>query len=228
MAFQDRWAFERGMLWSADLTKLNGSPVEAEIPAELSQLGVDMLPRLLAAVEQMDPIAPEALARRFDLGCRCFAAQVDGTIAAYGWVTCGPEFVGEFERRLQVRKGEAYIWDCATLPGYRRQRLFSALLAHIILRLHSEGWQRLWIIGLNAALEINSGVAEVGLEPILRLTYLRLFERRVMMLSPVQSATLRQLASARRLLKLEGEHDIGPLLVGNSTHPKPPDTHYAG
>lgn len=228
MAPKDRWFFQRGVLWLANLRNLNSIPVEAHVPTKFSRLEGDALPRLMTTVSQMDPISPAAIARRFDAGSWCFAAWVGGSIAAYGWVTRGPEYVGEFERQLRIREDEAYIWDCATLPNYRRQRLFTSLLGYITRQLQREGNQQAWIIGLTAALEINSGVAEIGFQPLLRLTYLRVVNKRMLVLTPVQDATAEQLDSARRLLKAKGEQEFGRLLVGNSVRPQPPATHYAG
>lgn len=225
MVYHDRWVFQRGLLWSVELNKLQTNPVTAHLPVEFSQIEKDSFDRLMTTVTQMDPITPQAVAKRFEIGRECFIAQVNGSIAAYGWVTRDLEYVGEFERELQVQEGEAYIWDCATLPDYRRQRLFSSLLAFITERLRREGIKQIWIIGLNAALEINSGVAEVGFQPVMRLTYLRLINRRMLMLTPLGGISTQQLASARRLLKMRGEQFYGRMLVGNSVRPRPPDTH---
>ena len=202
--------------------------MRADLPAEFSRVGQESLPRLMSTVAQMDPIAPEAIARRLELGRQCFTAQVEGIIAAYGWLTRGPEYVGEFERELRVGEGEAYIWDCATSPGYRRQRLFSALLAHITACSRQEGIRRLWIIGVIAAEEINHGVAEAGFQPVMRLGYLRLDKRRLLALTPAREASAQELASARRLLEAEGDRAYGSLLLGNSARPRPPDTHFDG
>jgi GNAT superfamily N-acetyltransferase len=228
MATKDHWKFQRGTLWSVELKDLDLRLVEANLPVEFSQIEKDSLPWLLATVEQMDPIAPEALARRFETGRRCFVARVEGLVAAYGWVTLGPEFVGEFERELQVREGEAYVWDCATLPKYRRQRLFSALLSSLTGQLRQEGLNRIWIIGLTVAREINFGVAAAGFRSMMHLTYLRLIDRRVLALYPHQGVAASQIASTRRLLQMEGERAFGPLLVGNSRLPVPPETHFDG
>jgi hypothetical protein len=182
----------------------------------------------MATVEQMDPISREALTRRLDAGCQCYTARVSGTVASYGWVSFGPEYVGEFERQLQVREGEAYIWDCATLPDFRRQRLFSAVLAYLTGQLKQGGLERTWIIGLNTAQEITRGVEAAGYRPLMNLIYLRLIDRRVLALDPHRDAPAAQVAYARRLLHQEGERAIGSLLVGNSGRPVPPDTHFDG
>lgn len=225
MASYAAWKIQRGILWSAELGGLNNRKIEARLPAEYCQIEKGSLAALLSSVEQMDPIAPDAIARRFDGGRQCFTAQVNGDIAAYGWITHGPEYVSEFDRQLQVEEGEAYVWDCSTLPVYRQKRLFITLLAYISERLRGEGVQRLWIIGLNGAQAINRGVAAAGFKPVMRLAFIRLSGMNVLMLNPHKNASTQQRRDARRLLRGEGELAIGPLLVGKPKLGKPPDTH---
>jgi ribosomal protein S18 acetylase RimI-like enzyme len=85
--------------------------------------------------------------KRFESGKRCYAVQVDdnparktaeiqrnerGKFAAYGWVSFNEEFIGELNLRIRLLGGEAYIWDCATLPEFRQKHLYSALLAYMV------------------------------------------------------------------------------------------------
>ncbi len=226
MSSKSPWIFRRGTLWSAELTQRTTGPVASYVPAEFRQVQPASIPQLVATARQMDPIVPGALARRFEIGRRCFAAWVDGSIAAYGWLTHGPEWVGEFERELHVPDGEAYIWDCATLPRYRRQRLFSALLGYVTDQLRREGLRRLWIIGLVVAPSIVRSVEAAGFEPVLRLAYLRLLDKRILLTAPVRNIPPQHLSAARRLLKTGHERAYGPLIVGNSARPRPPDTHF--
>ena len=65
--------------------------------------------------------------------------------AAYGWVSRGTKHIGELERSLQMQPEEAYISDCSTLPPYRRQGLYSALLGRIATALGGQGIRRVWV-----------------------------------------------------------------------------------
>lgn len=176
----------------------------------------------------MDPIEPEAIVRRFEIGRHCYVAQVDGLVVAYGWVTYGPEYVGEFERELQISPGEAYIWDCATLPDYRRLGLFSGLLAHMTRCLAEEGTQRLWIIGLAAAPGIDRGVAAAGFQPIFDLTYLRLATLYALRCTPAPDLTTEEIAAAIRLLKADQERGFGPWQFARLKPHTIPNTHFDG
>jgi GNAT superfamily N-acetyltransferase len=226
MSSRDAWIFRRGLLWVSELDARKVASVTAYIPVQFSQVTGESVTHLLTAVRQMDPIAPDAIAQRLEQGRQCFAAWADGQVAAYGWLTCGPEWVGEFERTLQVEHGEAYIWDCATIPKYRRLHLFGALLNHIVNHLQQSGLQRLWIIGLARPSEFACGMFAAGFQPVMTLTYVRLFGHRGLLVDPHPGASPSQAAAARRLLGGEKERIVGRWMIGQSGDLKPPDTHF--
>lgn len=126
--------------------------VEAESVAALAQaMGLD---------------APALTLARFAAGKRCYGAWVDGQLAAYGWVTFDEEGIGELGLRLCLSPGEAYIWDCATLPAYRGQRLYPALLAHVIRMLRAEGVRQVLIGADTDNLASQQGFVLVGFQPV--------------------------------------------------------------
>ena len=173
LSYHHPWAFERGTLWARECDG-NGDGavlVAPKIRATLGEVYSEAADELATAMGFAD--SAQAL-RRFGGGRRCFVARVDGSIATYGWVSRGVERIGELERTLRMAPAEAYIWDCATLPHYRGQRLYCALLSHIAATLCHDGAQRLWIgAALSNAPSIR-GFAAAGFQPVLRLTYLRL------------------------------------------------------
>lgn len=109
---------------------------------------------------------------RFARGCRCFAVFLDGTVAGYGWLSTGPEWIGELELEIRPRKGEAYIWNCVTLPKHRRRGIFKSLVAGISIAARQSGVTRLWIGTL--AIPGESAVAPLGFRPAARFRTLRL------------------------------------------------------
>lgn len=122
---------------------------------------IDSLARVMGMVDYT-PIL-----RRFERGKRCYAGLLADQIVTYGWVTFDEEGIGELGLKARLRAGEAYIWDCATLPAYRGQRLYPALLAHILGALATEGISRAWL-GTDADnIPSQKGVALVGFQPIL-------------------------------------------------------------
>ena len=108
---------------------------------------------------------PGIVLQRFATGRHCYAARVDGKLAAYGWVTFDEEAIGELGLRFRLKAGEAYIWDCATLPPYRRQHLYTALLSYIDSELPAAGLCRVWIGADMDNIVSQKGMALAGFQP---------------------------------------------------------------
>ncbi len=130
-----------GTIWVVNLDE----PVPAVSPrltATFHRVGPDLVP---AFVSTMDHNASADLLQRFETGRRCYAAWVEDQLASYGWVSFEEEHIGELNLRIQLLPGEVYIWDCATIPAFRQNGLYSALLGYIIKELRAEGLCRAWI-----------------------------------------------------------------------------------
>ncbi|MGH7775955.1 MAG: GNAT family N-acetyltransferase [Candidatus Dormibacterales bacterium] len=107
----------------------------------------------------------ELALQRLARGCRCFAAFREEEVAGYGWLSPGPEWIGEVRLEIRPGPGEAYVWNCVTLPRHRRGGVFRALLCFIVSRARGEGTRRLWIASLEGGAE--RAVAGAGFSPIL-------------------------------------------------------------
>ena len=112
-------------------------------------------------------MAPDGdlVATRLARGCRCFAAWSGGEIAGYGWVSTGPEWIGEIELELAPGPREAYVWNCVTLPAHRRRGVFSGLLIGITAWGRGAGLSRLWIGSV--AIPAEKAVRPAGFSPVL-------------------------------------------------------------
>ena len=152
-----------GILWMLRLDKpLPGGP-EPRRQATFSRAGPEIVGELAQA---MGLDNPSLVWQRFHMGKHCYIARIQGYLAAYGWITFDEEGIGELGLRMRLNKGEAYIWDCATLPAYRGLRFYPALLAYMLVELQHAGFQRIWI-GTDADnLPSQSGVVRVGCQPI--------------------------------------------------------------
>ena len=194
------WAFERGTLWALELNGQGSQQTRSVVaPADAS---FGEAPHEAAAVlaEAMGERTSQLVRERFESGRRCFAAWVGGEIAAYGWVSHGEECIGELERSLRMRPGEAYIWDCATLPPFRRRGLYTALLRSIVGTLHGEGNRRVWIgAGRGNSASIR-GFAAAGFRPVLNLTYVRILALRHDWVSDDAAAPSDLISDARQSL----------------------------
>ena len=123
-----------GVIWALNLDE--PTPVIApRIPATFRAAGPESAS---AMAEAMGSAAAMEILQRFETGRRCYSAWVGDKLAAYGWVSFNEEHIGELNLRLTLLPGEAYIWDCVTLPAFRQKYLYSALLVYILGELRSE------------------------------------------------------------------------------------------
>lgn len=147
-----------GTIWALDLdTPI--PPLAARIPAAFRRLESGSLPALST---DLNGSAAAEFGRRLAAGKRSYTARLSGELAAYGWVSFNEEFVGELNLRLHLLPGEAYIWDCVTLPAFRRNGLYSALLSYIVAQLQQEGLRRVWIGADLDNLPSQRGIARAG------------------------------------------------------------------
>lgn len=157
---------------------------------------------------------PTLVHRRFAAGRRCFAAWVDGQIAAYGWVSWTVECIGELEREFHMPPGEAYIWDCATLLPYRRQGLYSALLSFMAAELQREGVQRIWIGSSLSNRPSIRGFAHADFRPVIRLLYMRLARITFLWINRYPYAPDALVVAARQALLAPHERAWGAFALG--------------
>jgi len=134
----------------------------ARIPATFKRIGQEAAEELAQVMELDDPAV---ILQRFAAGRHCYAARVADQLVAYGWVTFDEECIGELGLSIRLKVGEAYIWDCATAPAYRGQRLYPALLKYMLNALHAEGMHRVWIGTNTDNLASQIGVAAAGFQP---------------------------------------------------------------
>jgi GNAT superfamily N-acetyltransferase len=149
-----------GTFWMLELDRPLPPAVQPHVPATFTCIGPEEF------VQAMGIDDPEVIRQRFASGRHCYAAMVDGKLAAYGWVTFDEEAIGELGQRFRLKAGEAYIWDCVTLPGYGRQRLYSVLLSYIVNELHTSGLCRVWIGADADNFASQRGMAIAGFQPI--------------------------------------------------------------
>jgi ribosomal protein S18 acetylase RimI-like enzyme len=204
------WIVENGTLWAIE-PRASPPPLRSAQAAEFVELGIADADALAIA---MGLASRELVLQRFQSGRRCFGLQAAGQIAAYGWVTRGPECVGELEREFHLNDDEAYIWDCSTLPAWRRQGCYSALLSHLIHQLHGEGLQRIWIGASRQNQPSVRGFASAGFQPVVDITYCRCFRLTLMWYYRDRSAQSSLVAAAYRILLADHERRFGRLAIG--------------
>ncbi len=192
-----------GTLWVLDL----GEPLLVgpmpRVAVNFQRIGPEAAP-LLAQAMGLENSA-EVL-RRFAAGKRCYTGTVEGELATYGWVTYDEELIGELSLRIRLAPGEAYIWDCATLPAYRGQRLYPALLWHMINDLRTEGLRRIWIGADADNLPSQTGIVLCSFQPIVDIVLDRVLAIRMSWARGCPGAPEQLVEDARRKL-LGRRHD---------------------
>jgi len=207
-----RWAVELGTLWALEPGMGLPPAYSARIDVRFSEAQGGDVEALAAAMASPARVVRE----RLDHGRRCFLLRQaeDGQIVCYGWVTRGVEHVGELERRFNLSDDEAYVWDCGTVPGHRRQSCYSALLSRLIYQLHEEETPRIWIGASRLNQPSVRGFANAGFQPVIDLTYRRLFRLTTMWLRGAASAENGLVGAAYRIVINDHERRIGRLAVG--------------
>jgi ribosomal protein S18 acetylase RimI-like enzyme len=132
---------------------------------------------------------------RFARGVRCFAAIVDGAIAGYGWLSTQPEWIGELQLDISPGPGEAYLWNCATVPEHRRRGIFKALLTGISNHAQAAGLRRLWIGSV--AIPAEKVVGPSGFRRALRFSTWTLGSAHVLISRPAAEADAKLVREAR-------------------------------
>ena len=204
------WILEHGTLWAIDAEDRLPPPCSARVQAEFAEVRDTELDELASAMNlpNLDLIQQRLQSKR-----RCFRLRAAGQLAAYGWVTRGAECVGELERQFHLHSDEAYIWDCGTVPAWRGQRCYSALLSQLIRELYREDARRIWI---GASLHNHAstrGFANAGFSRVVDLTYCRVYHLTLMRIR--QAAARRPLvAAAYRILLNAHERRLGSLVLG--------------
>jgi hypothetical protein len=107
-----------GVIWAMDLDQ-PAPQVTPRLPVTFGRIDTESLPALANAMGTNR--FPEIRAR-FESGRRCYAAWSGNQLAAYGWVSFEEEYIGELNLHLRLVPGEAYIWDCVTLPAPASRR----------------------------------------------------------------------------------------------------------
>jgi len=184
-----------GTIWAFDP---GGSTPDISLPASTTFFRVE----IPDADELAGALGNDALSEiltRFETGRRCYAARVDGKLAAYGWVSFGDEFVGELDLRIRLLPGEAYIWDCATLPAFRRNHLYSALLVYVAGELVTESIFRAWIGADLDNIPSQRGIARAGFTYVADLFIARVVTLRQVWLQGRPDVPDSLVAEARRV-----------------------------
>ena len=104
---------------------------------------------LQEAQEKAGDYSPGDVARRLAAGREAFVGEVEtasgSLIVTFGWVALTAEPLGNTGCSFEPPPGDAYLFDFATVPEYRGQGFYPALLRYILGELADGGVKRAWI-----------------------------------------------------------------------------------
>ncbi|HEY3108057.1 MAG TPA: GNAT family N-acetyltransferase [Chloroflexota bacterium] len=125
-------------------------------------------PEAVAALVAATGLAESSLLDRL-AGSTCYAAWADSRVVSYGWVSRGETPIGEIGGAIRPEPDEAYIWDCATLPAYRRRGWYGRLLAAMLAELGGQGVRRAWIAARDRNVPARRALVRKGFRPAAKL-----------------------------------------------------------
>ncbi len=196
LASADRDPRKAGTIWATNLGEdLPG--IAPACAATFSRVKPEEMDKLAQA---MGPGSLDEICQRFSAGRQCYAAWMDGQIISYGWVSFDEEMVGELNLRLRLIPGEAYIWDCATVPAYRNLHLYSALLSTILKELHEkQPVCRVWIGADLDNVASQRGIARAGFRHVGNLLVERFLAMRMVWMQAAPGIPAGWVDEAKRL-----------------------------
>lgn len=185
--------------------------VKPKVQAEFCRVDLESVQALNSVI---DSKALAEFVKRLRSGRQCYAAYVDGQLAAYGWVSLETEEIGELNLRVGLLAGEAYVWDCATLPAYREKHLYSALLAYILGELRSQELCRVWIGADLDNVASQKGMARAGFQYVADLVMERVLAVRQVSVTGEPGIPESIVDEARRVF-LNDRHKVSPGTVSS-------------
>lgn len=182
-----------GTIWMLNLDE----PIPAVTPlveVTFRRLSPDLVPPLASTMG----ISASDVSKRLDIGGRCYTAWAGDQLASYGWVSFEEEHIGELNLRVKLLPGETYIWDCATIPAFRRKHVYSALLGYIIGELRAEGLCRAWIGADMENKPSQQGMVRAGFHHVADLVVARVLAIRQVWVQGLPGVPEAIVAEARR------------------------------
>jgi hypothetical protein len=85
-------------------------------------------------------------------------------ILSYGWVAQSGDGMNDLDFNLQMPPGEAWIYDCATIPTARGHRLYPAVLRAMQSELADRGFAHAWIGTAPANWPSQRGIARASFQ----------------------------------------------------------------
>ena len=183
-----------GTIWMRNLDE-EMPAISPRLHADFRRVTLDLVPALASPNISL-PLSE--ITKRLESGRQCYAAWMDGQVVAYGWVSFTEEDIGELNLRIKLLPGEAYIWDCMTLPAFREKLLYSTLLIYILGELRAQSLCRAWIGADLDNVPSQKGIARAGFHHVANLVIERVLAIRQVWVTGLPDMPESIVAEARR------------------------------
>ena len=118
---------------------------ECKIRVDFARIMPCDIPRLEQTMKNAGEFHPGMLAKRFQDKELAWGVIVDGQIVHYDFVTFSSRWLDIVEQEFPLGQGEAFIYNCHTLEGWRGKGLFTCSLASLLRFLADSGIRRCYI-----------------------------------------------------------------------------------
>jgi ribosomal protein S18 acetylase RimI-like enzyme len=118
----------------------------------------------MIAAEAERPELAKARVRGGRLGFVAESTERAGILLSYGWVAQPGDTVNDLDFTLQMPPGEAWIYDCATIPVARGRGLYVAILRAMQSELARRGFAHAWVGTAPANWPSQRGIAHAGFQ----------------------------------------------------------------
>lgn len=103
---------------------------------------VDLVDRPVSVASELTLDADEVKQRARE-GHSLYVARIDGKLVGWGWSAAETAGIGELGITLTMPPANRYLWDFVTLPEWRGQGIYPAIIQEMVRR--QQGVQRFWI-----------------------------------------------------------------------------------
>ena len=101
---------------------------------------------------------------------RAYVASIDGEDVAFGWVATDMAMIGEIDSAFLIPKGQRYLWNFVTLPGYRGKGIYPRLLDAIV-RAESIEAELFWVAYAPENYASGAGIHKAGFTTVAQISF---------------------------------------------------------
>jgi len=118
----------------------------------------------------------KTLLKRLEDNDLCFVAEGrKGEIAGHCWVAFQEIYLSEIDKKMELTREEADLYDAFVFPEYRGKKIYQKMLEEIFRFLKKKHYMRAYGHALSNNIPSRRGIARVGYKPKKVVTLLRLF-----------------------------------------------------